>query len=275
MIELPEALARADELSRELTGKKVEKVYPPSYPHKFCWFNGEASSYDSMLKGRAVTGAEGFGIFAEIIFEGDLKLCFNDGVNVRILGREEKPPKKYQLRVDFTEGMVLIFTVAMYGSIACTEGNYDNEYYIASRESRSPLSPEFDRTYFARLLDSAEPNLSAKAFLATKQRIPGLGNGVLQDILFEAGIHPKAKIGGLSEEDKEQIFAGIKKVLPEMVRLRGRDTEKDIWGQPGGYKTKLSKNTYKNGCPKCGGEIRKSSYLGGTVYFCPACQSLD
>jgi formamidopyrimidine-DNA glycosylase len=43
--------------------------------------------------------------------------------------------------------------------------------------------------------------LSAKAFLATEQRIPGLGNGVLQDILFTAGIHPKRKMAAISEEE--------------------------------------------------------------------------
>jgi len=98
----------------------------------------------------------------------------------------------------------------------------------------SPLSQEFDRLYFDGLLVSAKPDLSVKAFLATKQRIPGLGNGVLQDILFYAGIHPKKKIGSLSENEKERIFLNIKEVLSEMTRLRGRDTEKDIWGQPGG-----------------------------------------
>ena len=273
MIELPEALARADELKSELKGKRAEKVWPPSSPHKFCWFNGEASSYDDMLSGRKVVDPQGFGIFAEIIFEGDLRVCFNDGVNVRIFGEGDNIPGKYQLRIDFSDGTVLVFTVAMYGSIACADGSYDNEYYIVSKNSISPISPEFDHTYFFGLLDSAKPNLSAKAFLATKQRIPGLGNGVLQDILFEAGIHPKKKIGSFTEHEKELLFVSIKEVLSEMVRLRGRDTEKDLWGNPGGYKTKLSKNTYKDGCPKCGGEITKAAYLGGTVYFCPECQT--
>jgi len=115
MIELPEALARADELKRELKNKKVEKVYPPSSPHKFCWFNGEASSYDRMLKGRQVTDAHGFGIFAEIIFEGDFKLCFNDGVNVRIFGTGDEIPVKYQLRADFSDGTVLMYLSALSG----------------------------------------------------------------------------------------------------------------------------------------------------------------
>ncbi|MBS7008571.1 endonuclease VIII [Anaerostipes sp.] len=275
MIELPEALARADELGKILSGKKALKVYPPSSPHKFCWFNGDAALYNKMLKGKAVMGTEGFGIFAEIKFDGGIRLCINDGVNPRIFRTDDQVPEKYQLRIDFTDGYVLIFTVAMYGAISCFDGNYDNEYYEISRKGISPLSTEFNYPFFRELFDSVKPNSSVKALLATKQRIPGLGNGVLQDILFEAGIHPKRKIGTLPEREKERIFASIKEVLSEMVRLGGRDTEKDIWGNSGGYKTKLSKNTYKKGCPKCGGEIIKATYLGGTVYFCPVCQPLD
>lgn len=274
MIELPEALARAEELGRTLLGRKVEKVYPPSSPHKFCWFNSEAESYDRLLAGKSVTGTEGFGLFAEIDFEGGVKLCINDGVNPRIFHADDKVPEKYQLRMDFSDELILVFTVAMYGSIACFDGNYDNEYYQISRKSVSPLSPDFDYAFFQELFNSVKPNSSAKAFLATKQRIPGLGNGVLQDILFEAGIHPKRKIGTLSESEQKKMFTSIKDVLSEMVRLGGRDTEKNIWGNPGEYQTKLSKNTYKKGCPKCGGEIIKAAYLGGSVYFCPVCQPL-
>ena len=94
----------------------------------------------------------------------------------------------------------------------------------------------------------------------------------LQDILFEARLRPRHKISELSEEDIKNIFNSIKSVLLDMTEHGGRDTEKDIFGSPGRYKTKLSKNTYKNGCSICGSEITKESYLGGTVYYCPKCQ---
>ncbi len=274
MIELPEALARAGELNKVIGGKVVDKVYPPSSPHKFCFFNGDVSGYDSMMRGRTVTGAEGFGIFVEIEFDKDMRLCFNDGVNARIIDPGQEVPRKYQLRVDFTDGGILVFTVAMYGGIFCFRDVYDNEYYMKSRERISPLDPGFNMDYFEKMICSEKPGISAKAFLATEQRIPGLGNGVLQDILFKAGLHPKRKIGTIEGEERQRLFDSIKKVLAEMVRLGGRDTEKDIWGNPGGYRTILSKNTYKDGCPDCGGEIVKTAYLGGSVYYCPSCQKL-
>ena len=163
----------------------------------------------------------------------------------------------------------------MYGGIICFEHAYDNEYYIISKEGLSPLADGFNEAYFRKLLGSVKPGISAKAFLATQQRIPGLGNGVLQDILFQARIHPKQKMGKLTEEEAIRLFSSIKEVLAEMSRLGGRDTEKDIWGNPGKYHTILSKNTYRQKCPVCGGDIVKTAYLGGSVYYCPVCQPLE
>jgi formamidopyrimidine-DNA glycosylase len=116
--------------------------------------------------------------------------------------------------------------------------------------------------------------LSAKALLATEQRLPGLGNGVLQDILFEARIHPKQKVGALSARQRQVLYRVIRSVLAAMTRQGGRDTERDLFGQAGGYQTRLSRNTVGQPCPRCGETIRKESYLGGAVYTCAGCQPL-
>lgn len=93
------------------------------------------------------------------------------------------------------------------------------------------------------MLAESRPTLSAKAFLATEQRFPGIGNGTLQDILFAARIHPKRKIASLTEDERERLAACTASVLGEMTRLGGRDTEKDLFGNPGGYQTRMSKRT--------------------------------
>lgn len=116
---------------------------------------------------------------------------------------------------------------------------------------------------------------SVKAFLATDQRIPGLGNGTLQDILFRAKINPKCKMASLTEEDKHRLFVSIKHVLAEIRDNGGRDTEKDLFGEAGQYQTILSQKTFKNPCPVCGGEIVKQAYLGGSIYYCIHCQPLE
>ncbi len=169
----------------------------------------------------------------------------------------------------------LVFTVAMYGAIYAYKGVFDNKYYTGSINSVSPLSDNFDEAYFESIICNVTKDISAKALLATEQRIPGLGNGVLQDILFNSGIHPKRKISTLSELEKADLFHNLKYNLQSMAEKGGRDTEKDLFGNAGGYKTILSKNTYKRPCPNCGGKIVREAYLGGSVYYCAVCQPVN
>ena len=134
------------------------------------------------------------------------------------------------------------------------------------------MEDRFDFPFFESMIAGIGKDISVKALLATEQRIPGLGNGVLQDILYNARIHPKRKISTLSAEDKERLFHAVKGTLADMIEKGVRDTEKDFYGIPGKYITRLSKNTYTKPCPQCGSRIIKEAYLGGSVYYCPCCQ---
>jgi formamidopyrimidine-DNA glycosylase len=66
------------------------------------------------------------------------------------------------------------------------------------------------------------------------KRIPGLGNDVLQDILWKAKLHPRRKVNSLNEEEKDALFSSIKRTLRMMTEQGGRDTEKDLFGNKGG-----------------------------------------
>ena len=270
MLELPEAITLAKQLNKHIIGKSVTKVYPPTKPHKFCWYNGEPDTYDKAFSGCKIIKADGFGIFAELSFDNGMKLCINDGVNLRLISNDNIP-KDYQLLITLDDGQALAFTVAMYGGICLHDGSYDNKYYLSSKIALTPFSAEFS-DYYYKIFSESKPNLSIKAFLATEQRFPGIGNGTLQDILFTAGIHPKRKISTLTENEKETLLNSIMTILNKMTVLGGRDTEKDLFGVPGGYQTVMSKSGVLGGCPKCGSAITKESYLGGSVYYCPKCQ---
>ena len=52
----------------------------------------------------------------------------------------------------------------------------------------------------------AKLKLTAKTFLAAERRILGLGNGVLQGILFQACIYLKRRFAALDEGGAERLF---------------------------------------------------------------------
>jgi formamidopyrimidine-DNA glycosylase len=272
MIELPEAAALAKQSSEAIGGKKIKNVIAVQSPHKWAWYCGDPQQYRSLLTGKIIGQALSYGGQVEIT-AGDVKLLFSDGVNLRYYNTGEQLPDRHQLLLEFDDGSSLVGSVQMYGGLwAFREGEFDNKYYLIARKKPSPLSDDFDKTYFDSLFDEAALKLSLKAFLATEQRIPGLGNGVLQDILFNARMHPKKK-ASLSVMDQQVLLDSIKKTLWEMMAKGGRDTEHDLWGRPGGYRTKLSKNTVGQPCSVCGTPIKKEAYLGGSIYYCSGCQS--
>jgi formamidopyrimidine-DNA glycosylase len=66
----------------------------------------------------------------------------------------------------------------------------------------------------------------------------------------------------------------LKTVLADMTARGGRDTERDLFGSPGGYWTVLSKNSVGQPYPACSAPIKKEATMGGSVYFCPGRQAL-
>lgn len=274
MIELPESRILGLQATQILCGRTITSVFNASQPHHFTWYTDDPLVYPALLTGRRCCGAQGYGAFVDLQWDDEVHLAVSDGVNVRYYDGNAEIPQKYQLLIGLDNDAFLVFTVAMYGGILAFSGGMDNSYWLGATSKTSPLDATFDASYFERLFSATPKNHSVKAFLATEQRIPGLGNGVLQDILFRAGIHPKRKLTSLSTPEIEKLYAAIKSVLSEMVAQSGRDTEKDLLGKSGGYRTVLSRNTYAEPCPVCEGGIVKEAYLGGAIYYCPYCQPM-
>ncbi len=272
MIELPEAAVLAKQVNEAIKAKSIEEVIAAQNPHKFAWYYDDPRDYARLLTGKTIDIAAGYGGLVEIA-AGNAVLLFGDGVNLRYHHKDEKLPNKHQLLISFEDGSSLAATVQMYGGIwAFPTGIFNNKYYRMAKEKASPLTGAFSRTYFNSLFGEKTDKLSVKALLATEQRIPGLGNGVLQDILFNAKMHPKKKINTLSDRDREELFSSVKQTLSQMVAGGGRDTEADLYGARGGYTTTLSRNTVGKPCPNCGTIIQKEAYMGGSIYFCSKCQ---
>ena len=271
MMELPESRTLANQINETLKGKRIQNVTANKSPHKFAWFTGDPQSYHGLLTGKSILSSEAQGGMVEIQAE-DMRLVFGDGANIRYYSAGEKLPEKHQLHVEFEDFSSFVCSIQMYGVLwALAEGQTEG-YNESARSKPNPLSGDFDQKYFNSLFKEQDGKLSAKAFLATKQRIPGLGNGVLQDILFNARIHPRRKMNTLSENEWASLYNSVKNTLLEMAINGGRDTEKDLFGCSGGYMTILSNKTAGKPCPSCGGAIIREAYLGGNIYFCPSCQ---
>lgn len=274
MIELPESHTLAQQITATLMGRRVVAMTVNQSPHKFAFYHGDPATYPDRFIDTTFTGAHAQGGQVEMAFDHQ-RLVISDGVNLRYHRDRSAIPTKHQLFMTFNDGSALTITVAMYGMMFGFEaGTFQNPYYLIAKTNPSVYSSDFSFDYFKGIIAKAPPKLSLKALLATEQRIPGLGNGVLQDILLLAKLHPKTKIADASEAQWSTLYTTLVTTLTRMRDEGGRDTEKNLFGQPGGYRTLLCSNTLMEGCPQCGSELRKEAYMGGSIYFCPNCQSI-
>jgi formamidopyrimidine-DNA glycosylase len=278
MIEMPEARTIAKQMNTELVGKTIACFKRGSMTHKFLWLNRPDEEYAAILPGKQVTGASSYGrsIYLHL---GDHMLWWGDAGG-KILYHEpgEELPKKCHLLWDFSGGSHLSFAMQMWGSVKLLDHSQFGER-PNDEKGIQPLSPEFTFERFDRLLDEY-PEKTAKGikgFLVatgyiTPHSINGLGNAIVQDILFRARIDPRRKIPDIVSAEKQVLYNAIQDTLAEAIELGGRYDEIDLYGIPGRYIRLMDSKTAGTPCPNCGAEIHKISYLGGACYLCPECQ---
>ncbi|HCA30059.1 MAG TPA: endonuclease VIII [Ruminococcaceae bacterium] len=277
MIELPETYVLAEQINKTLVGKTIRSAVANSHPHAFAWYTSDPATYDIKLAGKKITGSNpgtGYtcGGNTEILCE-DMLLVLSTPVKYH--APDAKLPKSHQLLLEFDDDSHMSCTVQMWGAMFCFPANENGlpEGYSV-KKCPTPYEDAFDSAYFDNLWQELKPNLSVKAFLATEQRIPGFGNGVLHDVLWNARIHPKRKLETLTDKDMENLYNSVKSTLKDMRDSGGRDTEKDLFSKAGGYRTVLSSKTLIYPCRACGDGLKREAYMGGNIYFCPTCQPL-
>jgi formamidopyrimidine-DNA glycosylase len=186
----------------------------------------------------------------------------------------EKPPKKHHLLLRFEDGSSLSVTVQGWGSVQLLKRSEFPKGACCAKEGVSPLDPAFTAAHFTSLFRALEDDdkRSVKYFVISEPGVLGVGNGCLQDILFAAGVHPRRRASDLSARERGALHKAVRSVLRRAVKLGGRDSERDLYGEPGRYERVLHSRVVGKPCPECGTPIEKIQYLGGASYFCPRCQ---
>lgn len=127
------------------------------------------------------------------------------------------------------------------------------------------LSPAFTLAAFRERLRGRRDQV--RAFVMDKRALDSLGNAYADEVLFEAGIHPKTWCRALGPEDAARLHAAIVSVM------RAATDEVERRHEP--IETKVRdflQVRRKTICPRCGAKVRKAGVRGMDSYFCPRCQ---
>jgi len=127
------------------------------------------------------------------------------------------------------------------------------------------LSPEFTLEVFRERLRGRRDQV--RAFVMDKRALDSLGNAYADEVLFEAGIHPKTWCRALRPEDSARLHAAIVTVMraaAEEVERRHEPIETKV--------RDFLQIRRKLVCPRCQAKVRKAGVRGMDSYFCPRCQ---
>jgi formamidopyrimidine-DNA glycosylase len=275
MIELPEALIIARQMSEELKGKRIESGIRGNVPHKFAFYSHSADEYETILKGKVMGEATGHGNAILASVGPDYTLVLGGG-GERILFHQSGStlPKKHHLLLHYQDGTYLTVSVQGWGNILLLHQSELVEHPHVGEKRVSPLSDAFTFEYLQGLFEELEEgdSRSIKFFIISEPGIWGVGNGYLQDILFQAKIHPRRRAIDLIEDERRALHRAIRETLKQAVDLGGRDTERDLYNRRGGYRRIMDSKSVGKPCPECGTPVEKIQYLGGACYLCPSCQ---
>ena len=277
-IELPEAKILAEQMNKELRGKRIKSCHLQDHERlqRIGMLDKDTKSFDQLVNGK----------IEFVISRGNvIRTKLNNGMNLILApeygGRifyhktEKTIPSKFHLKVDFSDDTVLTVRLTSMGLIHAMKDEDLERSYVYRRDFNydvaSPIDEEFTFERFSKLL--ADNNRMLKSVLVGKDAVVvGLSNSAFQDIIYRARLHPKRKASELNKDEGRTLFDAIRLVLQERVRLNGKDQFYDLYGNQGGYSPAMGPNMKQQTCPKCGTPIEKLSVGGGHVYLCPNCQ---
>lgn len=278
MIELPEATTIARQMNAELTGKRITDGNRGNSPHKFAFYNRPPEEYAAILPGKTLGEATVNGPLILLEAEPGYVIILGGGGERIVYHRSSASlPKKYQLFLHFNDDTYLTVTVQGWGAAYLWEADKLDQHPYLNFQKPSPLSDAFTLDYFRSLFAElkADEVCSVKYFMISKPGVLGVGNGCLQDILWQARLHPRRRAVSLSVAEQQALYVAIRTTLQKMVDGGGRDSDYDLYDKPGGYRRILHSKVVGQPCPACSTPIEKAAYLGGAVYFCPQCQALE
>jgi len=125
----------------------------------------------------------------------------------------------------------------------------------------------FTREVFGALVKGRREQV--RVFLMDKAALDSLGNAYADEVLWEAGLHPKTPANRLDSDAIVRLHAAIPKVLRDAVaQLERRRPALDV---------KLRdflavRNKHGQPCVRCGTTIRRAGVRGHDTFFCPTCQ---
>jgi len=272
-MEFPELTILSQQMTKGVVGKRIFKV---EVANPKC-LNIPFKQFQGTVVGRIIKSIESRGKWLFIKLDSDQVILFNPGMGADVIHfkPDDKLKEKYQIKFTFIDKTGFTIRVWWFCYLHLMQANRLDEHKLTANLGISPLDREFTLDYFKQLLAKKRGNI--KTFLLDQKNIAGIGNVYVQDMLFNARLHPQRAISSVTNHEIEALYDSIKSVLKESIELGGLAYEKDFYGNKGRYGVEQFRIAYKPGkpCPVCQTTIQKVKTGSTSSFICPNCQSLN
>jgi formamidopyrimidine-DNA glycosylase len=259
MPEMLEVEAARQVLAACALGREIAKVHAPDM-----WFMKRGTTAPALrhaLRGNAFTGARRIG--KQIILdtrEPETRLGLHLGMSGRVIVDGEEAgdplvyasnrsvPKWHRFGVHFVDG----------GQMMLRDPRRLGAVELDPDESRLGADAA---TLTFKQLDAALGRRTApiKAVLMDQARIAGLGNLLVDEVLWRAGIDPARPAADIDTEERHVLRKAIRSTVRVLGRRGGSHTG-DMPREPGAL------------CPRDGAPLLRRTVGGRTTYSCPVHQ---
>jgi formamidopyrimidine-DNA glycosylase len=277
-IELPEAKILADQMNKELKGKRIKNysLRDCGKLQKIGFINRDNKSFDQLVN-REVKSVTSRGNSIRVKLDEGMNMILSPeyGGEIFYHSHETTVPEKFHLKIDFSDRTALTVRFTSMGGMRVLKDAELVDSYVYKRdfntEILSPIDEGFKLEQFSRLL--SENKRALKAVLVGKDAVlVGLSNSAFQDIIYRAKLHPRRKASELNLNEQKALYNSVRLVLRERLRLNGKNQFLDLYQNQGHYISAMGPNMRKKNCQVCNSPIQELSLGGGKVFVCPKCQ---
>ncbi|HYZ47110.1 MAG TPA: DNA-formamidopyrimidine glycosylase family protein [Actinomycetota bacterium] len=262
MPELPEMQALSERLHELLAGAPLKRVEALGFSALKTFDPRPESLVRSVLQG--VTRRGKFLVFS---FAGPrLLVHLSQGGRVDV----EHPPKRTR-----PKGAVVRLVFEGRASILVKEHGTQRKasWWVLPPGDDGPLArlgPEALSEEFADLIRHSSDRRRIHTLLRDQRTVAGIGRGYSDDILHRARVSPYATLDKLDTEGRAELLDSILATLGDALAKERQRT--------GGLPTKLPGRFTVHGnhgrpCPRCAADLRRISYEGFEITYCPECQT--
>jgi formamidopyrimidine-DNA glycosylase len=261
--EFPEMRALSERLYDVAAGATFERADPLQFSSLKTF-----APRPEELRGARVDSVTSRGKFVVIGFGDGRRLLFHLSQGGRV--DVESPPKSTRPR-----GSVVRLLFDNRPSILVKEFGTQRKagWWVLAAGDEGPLAklgPEAMSDAAADLLRTSDDNRRVHTILRDQRTIAGMGRGYTDDAMHAARLSPTAQLAKLTSVERDRLIEAIHTVLTDALEAERRRT--------GGLPTKIGDhftvhNKHGEPCPRCGADLRRVSYEGYEITYCPDCQT--